>query len=61
MMKLVLSNQNIKKPNILKTPIKKPNTIKPLKPLKKANIHPVNSVLADVVAKKPFKSCGCGK
>ncbi len=27
----------------------------------KKNIHPVNTVLADVVSKKPFKSCGCGK
>lgn len=54
MMKLVLSTKSIK-------PIK---TIKPIpmKTLKKnPHIHPVNSVLTDIISKKPTKSCGCGK
>ncbi len=60
MMKLVLSSKFTKnkipiKPSI-KTPIKSPTKIVP------SNlIHPVNSVLLDVVTKKHLKSCGCGK
>lgn len=57
MLKLVMSTKRTKnKPtinNLKKTnlPHKLPNTL----------IHPVNSVLLDVVTKKPLKSCGCGK
>ena len=56
-MKLVLTNKLIKKKKVLPsdpvTPsIKKPSVNK---------IHHVNSVLSDVVTKKPLKSCGCGK
>lgn len=57
MMNLVLSTKRIKnKPTLNKLPIKKPNINVPNK-----LIHPVNSVLLDVVTKKPLKSCGCGK
>ncbi len=52
MMKLVLSSKLTKK----KIPLN--NT--PIKPPSK-HIHPVNSLLLDVVTKKPLKSCGCGK
>ncbi len=51
---LVLSNSHIKRN---KQPYKQLN-----KQLKfNSSIHPVNSVLTDIVSKKPFKSCGCGK
>ncbi len=36
-------------------------SIKPMKKLPSTLVHPVNSVLLDVVTKKPLKSCGCGK
>jgi hypothetical protein len=56
MMKLVWSNQKIKNKQLEKPPI-------PLKQNHKKSkiMHPVNSVLASVVSKQPFKSCGCGK
>lgn len=48
-MNLILSNQIIK-------PIKKKPSIS-----KPSILHPVNNVLSEIVSKKPFKSCGCGK
>jgi hypothetical protein len=57
MLKLVMSTKRIKnKPTQNKIPIKKYNVIVP-----NTLIHPVNSLLLDVVTKKPLKSCGCGK
>lgn len=41
---------------------KKVNKKLPVKKIKHVNIvHPVNSVLTEIVSKKSFKSCGCGK
>jgi hypothetical protein len=58
MMKLVMSTKpikNVKQPiPIHKSPMKKNNV--PIKLM-----HPVNSVLLDVVTKKQLKSCGCGR
>jgi hypothetical protein len=55
MMKLVFSNKIKKK--IFAQPSSQPY----IKKNKYSTIHPVNHVLSDVVAKKPLKSCGCGK
>ena len=47
---------------VLSTKIKKSMKPIPMKTIKRnALVHPVNSVLSDIVSKKPFKSCGCGK
>ncbi len=60
-MKLVLSTKLTKNkfPN-KKIPIK-PSIKSPTKIVPSNLVHPVNSVLLDVVTKKPLKSCGCGK
>lgn len=58
-MKLVMSTKLTKNKN----PIKSKKSIQktPMKTIPSKLMHPVNSVLLDVVAKKPLKSCGCGK
>ena len=59
MMKLVLSTKLTKH----KIPNQSVNHSgkSPVKNIPSKLIHPVNSVLLDVITKKPLKSCGCGK
>ncbi len=59
-MKLVMSTKLTKNKNPIKS-IQKSIQKTPMKTIPSKLMHPVNSVLLDVVAKKPLKSCGCGK
>lgn len=53
-MKLMLSNKTNKPKPSIKTKI--------ISHSKHVNLsHPVNQVLSEIVSKKPFSSCGCGK